>query len=136
MRAIKTYISAILGVVAVAIFISAAGAETLSAQSKDGVGTYLASENGITLYMFKKDAPGNSACGTTNGCIGKWPVYFADTVAKDAGINEQAVGSITRDDGVKQTTYNGMPLYYFFKDKDKGDTNGQGVNNVWYVVAP
>jgi predicted lipoprotein with Yx(FWY)xxD motif len=136
MRAIKTYISTILGVVAVAVFISAASAETLSVQTKDGLGTFLANEKGITLYLFKKDAPGKSVCGTANGCIGKWPVYFADAIAKDAGINEQAVGSITRDDGVKQTTYNGMPLYYFFKDKDKGDTNGQGVNNVWYVVAP
>jgi predicted lipoprotein with Yx(FWY)xxD motif len=29
-----------------------------------------------------------------------------------------------------------MPLYYYFKDKTAGDTVGQDVNSVWYVVAP
>jgi predicted lipoprotein with Yx(FWY)xxD motif len=32
--------------------------------------------------------------------------------------------------------YKGMPLYFFFKDANAGDTTGQGINNVWYVVAP
>jgi len=33
-----------------------------------------------------------------------------------------------------QTTYNGYPLYYFFKDIKAGDINGQKVKNVWFVV--
>ena len=52
------------------------------------------------------------------------------------GVKADDFGVITRDDGKKQSTFKGMPLYYFFKDKKAGDTFGQGVNNVWYVVAP
>jgi predicted lipoprotein with Yx(FWY)xxD motif len=45
------------------------------------------------------------------------------------------VGTITRKDGSKQITYNGMPVYYYFKDAAPGDTNGQGVGTAWYVVS-
>ncbi len=29
-----------------------------------------------------------------------------------------------------------MPLYYFVRDAQPGDTNGQGLNSVWFVVKP
>ena len=46
------------------------------------------------------------------------------------------IGSITRpDDGKKQVTYNGMPLYYFASDTKAGDTNGQGVGDIWWVFG-
>ena len=31
-------------------------------------------------------------------------------------------------------TYNGWPLYYFSGDAAPGDTNGQALNDVWWVV--
>ena len=39
-------------------------------------------------------------------------------------------------DGTVQATYNGWPLYYYAKDKQPGDTTGQDVGKVWYVIAP
>jgi predicted lipoprotein with Yx(FWY)xxD motif len=33
-------------------------------------------------------------------------------------------------------TYNGMPLYYYTPDKNPGDTTGQAVGKVVYVIAP
>lgn len=117
-------------------FASLAAAATLAVKAKDGIGNYLVDDKGMALYLFKKDAPGKSVCGTANDCIKKWPVFFADTVDPKAVIDPAAVGVIIRDDGLKQTTYKGQPLYYFFEDKDGNDVYGQGVNNVWYVVAP
>ena len=98
------------------------------------LGSFLTDTKGMTLYYFKKDAPGKSAC--YGDCVVKWPLYYRDNIAPKDGLKAEDFGSITRDDGQMQTTYKGMPLYYFFKDAKAGDTAGQGVNNVWYVVAP
>ena len=101
---------------------------------KDGVGSYLADIKGMTLYYFKKDAPGKSAC--EGDCLTKWPIYYQETVAAKEGLDPKNFGTMTRADGKKQTTYKGMPLYYFVGDKAAGDTNGQGVKDVWYAVNP
>ena len=50
------------------------------------------------------------------------------------GLDESLVGTITRDDGTVQGTYNGWPLYYFSGDSAPGDVNGQGLNDVWWVI--
>jgi predicted lipoprotein with Yx(FWY)xxD motif len=137
MRTIKGLMALVFTVVAgTMLCASIASAAALNVKVKDGIGSYLADEKGMTLYLFKKDVAGKSACGAANGCLEKWPVFFADKIEPAAGIDAAAIGVITRDDGVKQTTYKGLPLYYFFKDKAAGDTLGQGVNNVWNIVAP
>jgi predicted lipoprotein with Yx(FWY)xxD motif len=46
------------------------------------------------------------------------------------------VGTITGVDGETQVTLNGWPLYYYAGDNDPGDTNGQGVNDVGWVLTP
>ena len=128
-------ISALLAA-SVTLFASLSFAATLTVATKDGIGTYLVDDKGMALYLFKKDTPNMSVCGAANGCLAKWPVFFADVVDDKTAIDKTAVGTITRDDGIKQTTYKGQPLYYYFKDKDANDVYGQGVGNVWYVVAP
>jgi predicted lipoprotein with Yx(FWY)xxD motif len=117
------------------MFASVASAAGLNVKVKDGIGSYLVDDKGMTLYLFKKDLPGKSACAA-GGCLEKWPVFHVDGIKPADGIDASAIAVITRDDGKKQTTYKGLPLYYFIKDKAAGDTLGQGVNNVWYVVAP
>ena len=118
------------------ILASVASAGTVQTSTKDGLGTYLVDENGMTLYMFKKDTPGKSACGAANGCLEKWPLFYIGAEWITSGVDATAFGALSRDDGKEQTTYKGSPLYYFVKDKVPGDTNGQGLNDAWYVVAP
>lgn len=120
----------------VTLLASISFATTLMVKTKDGIGSYLVDDKGMALYVFRKDMPNMSMCGAANGCLAKWPVFFADSVDQNAAIDKTAVGTITRDDGIKQTTYKGQPLYYFFKDKDDNDVYGQGVGSVWYVVEP
>lgn len=137
MRTLKSLTKTVMaGVVAALMFSTLAAAATVEVKAKDGIGYYLTDDNGMTLYLFKKDTPGKSACLAANGCLEKWPIYYAEKVEPSGGVSPGAFATITRDDGKKQTTFKGLPLYYFFKDKAPGDTNGQGVNNVWYVVAP
>jgi len=98
------------------------------------IGKYLVDAKGMTLYLFKKDSPGKSACA--GPCVEKWPLYYREAVAAASGLKAADFGTITREDGKKQTTFKGMPLYYFVGDKKAGDTAGQGVGGVWYIVAP
>jgi predicted lipoprotein with Yx(FWY)xxD motif len=101
---------------------------------KDGIGSYLTDTKGMTLYTFKKDTTGMSACA--GDCATKWPPYFRESVEAKDGLKGSDFGTISREDGKKQTTYKGMPLYYFAADKAAGDTNGQGVRDLWTAAAP
>jgi predicted lipoprotein with Yx(FWY)xxD motif len=101
---------------------------------KEGVGSYLTDEGGKALYVFKKDGPGKSACAAT--CATSWPIFYREKVAPTGGPKASDFGTITRDDGQKQTTYKGLPLYYFAGDQAPSDTKGQGVMSLWTVAAP
>ena len=71
----------------------------------------------------------------TGECLGKWPPLMSEGVTAGTGLEAKDFGTLARDDG-KQATYRGYPLYYFFKDANAGDTNGQGVAGVWFVIDP
>ena len=100
------------------------------------LGAILVGEDGMTLYTFKKDGGGKSAC---NGdCAAKWPPFVLEedeTVTPGDGVTG-TLASIVRDDGTKQVTYDGAPLYYFASDTAAGDVKGQGLNDVWFVATP
>jgi predicted lipoprotein with Yx(FWY)xxD motif len=137
MKSLLKYMVATMVVVAfLAGGIALAGDTTpVKVATKDGIGSYLACDvSGGTLYMFKKDTPGKSAC--EGECLAKWPLYYVEKVEVKDGLDAKNFGTITRADGKKQTTYKGMPLYFFAGDKNPGDTNGQGVKDVWFVVKP
>jgi predicted lipoprotein with Yx(FWY)xxD motif len=101
---------------------------------KDGVGKFLTDAKGMTLYIFRKDSPGKSVCA--GPCVVKWPLYFREKVAVPEGVTAGDFGTITREDGKKQTTYKGWPLYYYEGDKAPGDVSGQGLGTVWFVANP
>jgi predicted lipoprotein with Yx(FWY)xxD motif len=107
---------------------------TVKVAKGDKVGSYLTDAKGMALYVFKKDSPGKSACA--GDCVAKWPLYFREKVGASGDVKESDFATITREDGQKQTTYKGMPLYYFAGDKAPGDTTGQGVREVWSVAQP
>jgi predicted lipoprotein with Yx(FWY)xxD motif len=49
------------------------------------------------------------------------------------------LGATARQDGSRQVTYHGHPLYFYARDGDVSDAYGQGVKNFgagWYVLAP
>ncbi len=106
---------------------------TIKLKAKPRVGSYLTDAKGMSLYTFKKDSSGKSAC--TGDCIAKWPVFYTKTVVVSKKLDKKDFAVITRGDGIKQTTYRGRPLYYFANDAVAGDTNGEGVNNLWHVIA-
>lgn len=111
---------------------SPAYAVTLANTAK--LGDYLVDANGKTLYYFKKDSPGTSACA--GPCIKLWPAFYAPNLGVPSALSASDFGTITRSDGSTQTTYKGYPLYYFVKDEARGEATGQGFREIWFVVDP
>jgi predicted lipoprotein with Yx(FWY)xxD motif len=106
----------------------------LKVMVKEGVGKYLSDGQGMTLYRFTKDEMNNSHC--IEGCAVNWPPFYIDPAAVEDGLEPSYFAVITRTDSRQQTTYKGMPLYYFKNDKFPGDTFGDGIGDVWYLVTP
>lgn len=96
-------------------------------------GEILVGPEGLTLYIFTADTDGTSTC--YDGCAELWPPVPAD-VGISPDLDQSMFGTTTRDDGSEQLTVNGMPLYWYTPDTAPGDTNGQGFNDVWFVVDP
>ena len=98
-------------------------------------GNVLADENGRTLYLFTRDERNISNC--SGNCLTIWPPLTTTSDPKAMpGVSGRILGTITRDDGMKQVTYNGWPLYYYAADTNPGDVKGQNVGGIWFVVSP
>jgi predicted lipoprotein with Yx(FWY)xxD motif len=108
-------------------------ADSLQLLENEKAGEYLADSQGRALYYFKKDEAGKSNC--SGDCLANWPAFTQEDFAVPEGFDKKDFDTITREDnGEKQVTYKGFPLYYFAKDQQEGDVNGQGVKDVWFVV--
>lgn len=108
---------------------------TLNAANDPKLGNILVDGKGMTLYLFKKDTAGVSNCSA--GCLQAWPPFMTlGHPTLGAGVDANKVGSATQANGWKIVTYDGMPLYYYVHDTKAGDTTGQGVGGVWFVVPP
>ena len=128
-----------------AIVLSAQAA-TLPAVAQSDVGTAVAvgvtplgkalvDSKGMVLYMYTEDTKNTSVC--YDRCAFAWPpLLTTGAPVAAAGVNKRLLGTTTRKDGKLQVTYNGLPLYYWFKDKAAGDWLGQDVGKVWYMMTP
>jgi predicted lipoprotein with Yx(FWY)xxD motif len=129
-----------LHVLVFAVLLAALAAPSLAAEPnvgtahKEDLGTFLVDGQGMTLYKYTRDEPGESTC--YGSCIDAWPAFHVDEVRPGPGLSADDFTTITRDDGSSQTAYKKMPLYYYQWDNKPGDTTGQDVGGVWYVVAP
>jgi predicted lipoprotein with Yx(FWY)xxD motif len=119
---------------------SSAGAATsdvvLKASGTTALGKVVVDSGGRTVYVFDKDSPGAGTSACTAACLVKWPPVPAPsgTLAAD-GVTGK-LGTITRDDGTKQVTLGGMPLYVYSGDSHAGDVTGQAVGGSWWAVSP
>ena len=55
-------------------FVARADHHAVKVMKDDKAGSYLADAKGMTLYTFKKDSAGKSACA--GECVTRWPIYF------------------------------------------------------------
>lgn len=120
----------------------AMGAVLNKATNKTSTKTYLIDPQGRTLYTFSADAahPATQASNCTGGCTDAWPIFYQASPKAPSCLQASDFGTITRTDGPNgttrlQTTYKGMPLYYFVADNAvRGKVEGEGGD--WAVAMP
>jgi predicted lipoprotein with Yx(FWY)xxD motif len=115
---------------------TASGSTLVLKTAKGSAGIWLTDSAGRTLYLYTRDKGSASEC--YGACAKAWPpltttgpvtVTGKYTVQRDLGVT-------TRTDGTKQVTYGGHPLYYFSGDTAPGQTKGQGVGGIWFLIGP
>lgn len=98
-------------------------------------GKILVNSQGMTLYLYTKDTPNTSNC--YDKCATNWPpLIVTGTPTGGVDIDSAKLETTKRTDGSMQVTYNGWPLYTYISDKAPGDTTGQNVGSVWFVLSP
>jgi len=113
----------------------ASGPAEVDAGQNATLGSFLVDSKGFTLYLYTKDTPNTSTC--YGGCAAAWPpLLTTGAPTAGTGVTASMLGTTTRTDGTTQVTYNGWPLYYFAKDMAAGDTTGENVQGVWFVITP
>ena len=95
---------------------------------------------GLTLYMFENDKTKNvSNC--YDDCAKAWPPVLVNddkamVILQGTNVDQSKIQLIRRADTDKfQIAYNGWPLYGWARDTKAGDTTGQKVGNVWWVLG-
>jgi predicted lipoprotein with Yx(FWY)xxD motif len=111
--------------------IPAAGTTVMIVQ-KSAVGYVLAEANHQVVYTYSKDKKnGKPTC--TGACAETWIPATGTPEAGPASVFPGQFGLVTGAGGVKQITYDGLPLYLLKGAKGLAVTgNGQG--GVWHVV--
>ena len=114
------------------------GAATIDVADNPDLGKILTDADGNTVYLFEKDENGMSNC--SGGCAAEWPpVTTSGSPKAGSGADDSLLGTIKRDDGSEQVTYDDHPLYTYSGDTKPGDTNGNGLELYgaeWYAMTP
>ena len=102
-------------------------------------GNILVNQDNQSLYFFAADVTGESNCN--GGCTGVWPPLIGELSEMEiaSNLNLSDFGTITRNDGQKQITFKGWPLYYFSPEGDgvlepRNKTEGDGIGGIFYVA--
>jgi len=95
----------------------------------------LVNPGGRTLYHLKTETAHHIRC--TGTCEHLWPPLLVRSRSTRLVMAAGASGRLTivrRPNGRLQVALNGMPLYTFSRDHRSGETNGQGLEGVWFVI--
>jgi predicted lipoprotein with Yx(FWY)xxD motif len=90
---------------------------------------------GYAQYLFTRDKGSTSAC--YGDCAEAWPPLEArGRVVAGPGVRQRLIGTTKRDDGTRQVTYRGKPLYGYVHDP-RGEVLCHDVlefGGTWYAV--
>lgn len=115
---------------------AASGSTLMLKTDKGSAGIWLTDSAGRTLYLYTQDKGTTSEC--YGACAKAWPPLLTTGPVTISGqyTVQSDLGTASRTDGTKQVTYGGHPLYYYAGDTAPGQTKGQGVGGVWFLIGP
>ena len=113
------------------------GQTVVRAASNFDYGPILVNGDGLPLYIYDHDTQnGDSSACTDETCTTNWsPLTTEGSASAGPGAIQSLLGTITREDGTTQVTYNGWPLYTDSGDTSSDTTNGQGAEPGWTLIA-
>src|SRR5262249_38732714 len=108
---------------------------TLVAVHPSAYGDILTAAFPATLYVNVGDSAKHNTC--TGQCAKTWlPLLTHRPPQAGEGVNGSLLGSFRRDDGRRQVTYNGHPLYTYRGDHQPVEAKGQGAGGRRHVISP
>jgi predicted lipoprotein with Yx(FWY)xxD motif len=97
-------------------------------------GPVITDQDGHTLYLLLTDRRSAPTC--IEECTGLWaPAEYREGMSALGDVDASLIGSVTREDGLIQLTYNSWPLYRYRGDAQRGDIEGHGQLNVWFAIG-
>jgi predicted lipoprotein with Yx(FWY)xxD motif len=107
----------------VAVFVAGSAADATAAKrgvklqvKKSEYGKVLMNGGGKALYLFTRDKKGPSDC--YGECARVWPPFLTKgKPVAGKGVKPGKLGTVRRDDGKRQVTYGGHPVYFYIHDR-------------------
>jgi predicted lipoprotein with Yx(FWY)xxD motif len=97
---------------------------------------FLVDQLGRALYLYTTDTQNSGTSACTAECLTQWqPVIVTGTPQAGNGVNASLLGTVNREDGTLQASYNGWPLYTYTGDMAPGTIKGQGMESAWFLVS-
>lgn len=94
-------------------------------------GTVVTTGGGRTVYRFDQDTQNDATSACTGACRYLWTPVTASGAPTASGVSGAVAAA---PDG--QVTLDGWRVYTYAGDSSAGDTHGQGIGMVWWMVAP
>ncbi len=149
-RAVTSGAALLLALTAVSVSANAAAAKTPARTSVLGSfktpqdGTLITGNGHRSLYILTADKKTTTAHNKRSSCYGPcaavWPPVLASQMPNTTGLAKKSlIGLTTRKGGMKQVTYNGLPLYYYVADAKAGQSVGNHLKDqfgLWIGMMP
>ena len=100
------------------------------------LGPYMTNATFFTLYHYLGDPRGKEISMCYGNCSEIWPPFYVENLTLNPELKSRDFDVISRDDGKKQLTYLGWPLYLYVDDTKPYEKRGQANNSAWFIVNP
>jgi predicted lipoprotein with Yx(FWY)xxD motif len=116
---------------------SSSAASGTVATGSTSLGTVLTDSRGFTLYYFTPEKGAKIVCAGNSACNSTWPPLVSSSGAPSAPSGASGTFAVaTLPDGTAEVTYQNWPLHTYSGDSAAGQTNGQGIQGMWFAATP